>query len=513
MHGCHNMMNELPLGPGTWIDRYKITRRLAVGGMAEIYLADATGLGGFEKTVALKRILGRYALHPEFVTMFLDEARVAGRLHHPHIAQVYDIVSDGANYFIAMEYVDGRDLRHVRRANATLGEQLPLEYAVAITLGVAAGLHAAHEARCASGQPLHVVHRDVSPANILVTDDGSVKVIDFGIAKAEGRQTTTRTGTRKGKSQYMSPEQCLGATVDRRSDVFALGILLYELTTGVQLFAAESEHESMRRIVRAEFPTPRERRTYYPSSLEHIVMKALALDPEERYDTAQDFYSDLEAFAHSERLSTGPYRLGQYIQDLFEREQAADAELQRQFDRAETIEDGERASTRRDEPTGTIEVDDYIVEIDHATALTPSHSLVFEVDVDDFDEPTGKRRVPQLTVTARCLRKISLARKSAIPWTRQAIVDTVLALDPRRVNNRTLGIVGVFAFALLLALATPDEPMAYQPPAVEREELVVKQKQCEERLGKRPQALLVADEQWPDLSPTPCPGLGPAPNH
>ncbi len=317
MSTAHDLSTSFAcLAPGSAIGRYRILRRIAVGGMAEIYLATASGIEGFEKRVAIKRILPQFASIPEYVGMFLDEARLAGRLHHPNIAQVYDIGSDGDSYYFAMEFVDGRDVRHLRKALRARNTTMPLEHALAITMGVAAGLHAAHETRGPDGKNLRVVHRDVSPANILVGFDGSVKLVDFGIARSERRQTQTRVGVLKGKTCHMSPEQCLGEPLDRRSDVFSLGILLYELTTDGRLFGGETEYETMRLIVDGRVPPPALKRAGYPTALEDIVMRALERAPEDRYQSTGEMFVALERFARVQGLRVDPFSLATWVAEL-----------------------------------------------------------------------------------------------------------------------------------------------------------------------------------------------------
>src|SRR5262245_42270613 len=219
---------------GSRLGKYRIRRLVTVGGMAEIYVARTAGIEGFEKEVIVKRILPHLAADPEFVQMFLDEARLAATLHHPNIVQVYDIGRDEEHgYFFSMERVHGHDLGRVLAAAADRKRGLALEHALSIVAGLAAGLHYAHEQG--------IVHRDVSPSNVLVTYDGCVKVVDFGVAKAMANRSKTRDGAIKGKVSYMSPEQWRGLTVDRRSDVFALGILLFELTTGKRLFKGDND--------------------------------------------------------------------------------------------------------------------------------------------------------------------------------------------------------------------------------------------------------------------------------
>ncbi len=220
--------------------------------MAQIYLARQTGLGAFERHVVLKTILRERASDQRFVTMFLDEAKLAATLNHQNIAQVYEVDQADGAYFMAMEYVHGENARAILETTLRRGWTIPLELAVMIVSGAAAGLHHAHERRGKNGQPLNIVHRDVSPANIMVGYDGSVKVLDFGIAKAEERATKTVGGTIKGKYGYMSPEQCKGKPIDRRSDIFALGICLYELTTLRRAFKGNDDFETMKRIVAGE---------------------------------------------------------------------------------------------------------------------------------------------------------------------------------------------------------------------------------------------------------------------
>jgi len=305
------------LAPGTRLGRYELIRRLAIGGMAELYLARSTGIAGFEKLVALKRILPQYAEADDFVAMFLDEARLAATIHHSNVAQVYDIGSDADGLYFTMEYVHGVDLRAIVSTVVKRGELVPLEHALAIAIGAAAGLHAAHELTAPDGAPLSLVHRDVSPSNVLVSYGGCVKIIDFGVVKAARRQTETRAGTLKGKIAYMSPEQCMGADLDRRSDVFSLGILLWEMTTGVRLFAAESEYALLRQIVDHDAPRPSTVRADYPADLEAIVMRALSRSRDDRYATAQELQLALEELARRRCLSVSSVQLGSFVRGLF----------------------------------------------------------------------------------------------------------------------------------------------------------------------------------------------------
>jgi serine/threonine protein kinase len=295
--------------------RYRLVRRLATGGMAEIWLARQSGIAGFEKQVVVKRTLPQHAGDDAFITMFLDEARLIASLHHPNIVQVHDIGVEREHYFYVMEHLEGADLARVVRMLERQAERMPLEHAILIAMGAAAGLHAAHEARDVDGRPLDVVHRDVSPGNLVVTFDGSVKLIDFGVAKAARRRTVTRHGVVKGKIAFMSPEQLQCKPLDRRSDVFALGILLHELTCGGRLFDGASEFDIMKQIVERPVPRPGERVPGYPSALEAVVLRALARRPEDRFETALDLFVALEQVAGELGLSPSQWALGRWLRE------------------------------------------------------------------------------------------------------------------------------------------------------------------------------------------------------
>ncbi|HEU4731306.1 MAG TPA: serine/threonine-protein kinase [Kofleriaceae bacterium] len=297
------------------LGRYTLLRSLGAGGMAELFLARADGIEGFAKLVALKRILPHKASNERFVRMLLNEARLVAGLDHPNIAQVHDIGLEHGEYFFAMEYVHGQDLAHVL-ARAP-GHRLHLENALHIAIGLCAGLHCAHIARDGTGRPLDIVHRDVSPSNVLVSYQGAVKLVDFGVAKAATLVSETREGVIKGKYGYMSPEQCLGDPLDRRSDVFAVGILLWEMTVGRRLYAFKGELASLQRIVYVDAPRPSRFDPQYPEQLEHIVMRALARDPRQRYQSAEQLQLDLEQFALDHRLAVSAVSMAIEMKSLF----------------------------------------------------------------------------------------------------------------------------------------------------------------------------------------------------
>jgi tRNA A-37 threonylcarbamoyl transferase component Bud32 len=277
------------------LGRYRVLGHLAAGGMAEILLASLDGPAGFQKLVVLKRVLPHLASKSEFRRMFLDEARIVASLRHPNIVQVTELSKDGDELFLAMEYLEGESVQRLFERVGHAGRRLDYALGAHIVAAACAGLHAAHEHTGSDGAPKHIVHRDVSPHNLFVTYDGMVKVIDFGVATAADRYAHTSTGQIKGKFGYMSPEQCLAEPVDRRTDVFALGIVLWEATTGERLFRRDNEMQVLRAICDEPVPLPSTKREGYPPALERIVMRALSQRREDRYDTAADMRSELLA--------------------------------------------------------------------------------------------------------------------------------------------------------------------------------------------------------------------------
>jgi len=308
---------------GTVLGKYEILRKLAVGGMAEIYLARQRGTAGFEKLVVIKRILPNVAEDPTFVQMFLGEARLAATLQHPNIADVYDVDEFEGAPFFAMEYVHGQDVRHIRQAARQRDEHVPLAIGLAIVHGTASALDYAHERTAPDGLPLGLVHRDVSASNVIVSYDGAVKLLDFGIARASSHTHKTQTGTLKGKIPYMSPEQCRGMPLDFKSDLFSLGVVMYELTTGRRPFRGESDFEIMDQIVHKGAPPPSSVVTGYPPELEAIVLKLLAMQPADRYGSAEAMLHDLDPFIGAHRLWVSPKALGKYMKALFDDKIAA----------------------------------------------------------------------------------------------------------------------------------------------------------------------------------------------
>ncbi len=263
------------MSEGTQLGKYTLKRQLATGGMAEIWLGEQRGPGGFTKELVVKRILPHLANDEKFVQMFLDEARLAAQLTHPNIVQIFDLGEADGSYFIAMEYIRGHDLAQLREAGRAMGAPLDWLAAARIVADACAGLDYAHNFADSRGRPMNLVHRDVSPQNILVSDQGAVKLVDFGVAKAATSTHKTQTGAVKGKFAYMSPEQIRGEKLDGRSDLFAMGIVLFELLTGRRPFGADSELMALTAIMHHPAPDVQEINPNIPQPLRDVVAKAL----------------------------------------------------------------------------------------------------------------------------------------------------------------------------------------------------------------------------------------------
>ncbi len=297
--------------------KYRLIDRIAVGGMAEIFLALQVDGEGLETPVVIKRIRPHLSKHASFVKMFLNEARLAAQLNHPHIVQIHDLGKIGESYFIAMEYIFGRDMRRIIPKAEEMGIAFPMVYALRIASDVCAGLHYAHQKVDLYGNPLNIVHRDVTPENIFVSFDGTVKVLDFGIAKAANQVEQTRAGELKGKLSYMSPEQCHGKTVDCRSDVFSVGVALYEWLTGFKLFTGESEVAVMRSITEGKIYAPSYFKADIPEPVEAILMKALEKDRDKRYQTAAEMRAAIDAFLGTYEFTPTPLHLSNFLRQIF----------------------------------------------------------------------------------------------------------------------------------------------------------------------------------------------------
>ncbi len=301
------------------IGRYEVLNHLASGGMGQVYLARTTGLGGFERQVVVKTLdLSITDDDDAFVTMFLDEARLVGALHHQYIAPVYEVGCDEeGRYYLVMDYVHGETAEAVMRVASERSQRVPLAFSLTVASCVASALDYAHSLCAADGTPLDIVHRDVSLSNVMCGHDGAVKLIDFGIAKAANRATKTQVGTLKGKIGYLAPEQIHRRGVDHRADIFALGIVLYELTTGERAFRESSDLLTLERITKGEVRRPRDIVADYPAELEAIVMKALEVDPDKRFQDAAAMGRAIEKLAARMHVSLGHAAVVQVMSRLF----------------------------------------------------------------------------------------------------------------------------------------------------------------------------------------------------
>lgn len=280
--------------PPLLLGRYALYGEIASGGMATVYFGRLLGAGGFSRTIAVKRLHPQLAKDPDFVGMFLDEARMAARVQHPNVVTTLDVEQSGGELFLIMEYVHGESLSRLIRASLRRGEKVPPRIVATIMVGALHGLHAAHEAKSERGEPLGLVHRDVSPQNVLVGADGMARIIDFGVAKAAGRIQMTREGQIKGKLEYMPPEQLHGERLDRRTDVYAAGVVLWEALVGQRLFQGGFEGPDVVKILTAQVDPPSSRLPGLPTEFDSVTMRALHKNPAERWATAREMALALE---------------------------------------------------------------------------------------------------------------------------------------------------------------------------------------------------------------------------
>lgn len=366
----------------TQFGKYLLLDRLAVGGMAEVFLAKSFGIEGFEKIIAVKRILPTMAEDEDFIKMFIDEAKIAGHLNHANIVPIYELGKIGESHYIAMEYVWGKDLLQIMNRFRKMRKRMPAPMVAFIAAKMCEALEYAHSKRDRSGKPLNLIHRDISPQNVLVSYEGAVKLIDFGIAKAASRRTTTQAGVLKGKFGYMSPEQVRGLPIDARSDLFAVGTCMYEMLTADRLFVGESDFSTLEKVRHASVRPPSEIVNDCPKEFEEIVMKALALNVDERWSSAGDLHEALQRFLVNSRPTFTASKLAAWMVSGF------DAEVRKEKSRLDAFAAVKKASTGQTmrppgldrSPVPPVE-DEFEGE---ATAITTS--LFEEVDANDIVE-------------------------------------------------------------------------------------------------------------------------------
>ncbi len=296
--------------------RYRVLEKIASGGMAEVFRAESAGLEGFKKTVAIKRVLPHLSEKKQFIGMFLDEARVSAQLSHSNCVQVFDIGVGDNTYFIVMEYVDGADLKGVIEHRKKSGTPFPVEEACLICVRICEGLSYAHELTDNNGDSLHIVHRDMSPPNVLITRFGEVKIVDFGLAKANSQLEKSEPGIIKGKFSYLSPEAAQGLPVDAKTDIFAVGIILWELLAGRRLFMGDTDLETVRMVQQAKVPSIRQINPKVSTELERVLLRSLAGDPAARYQTARDFGRDLNNMLFHTGRAVSSFDIAQLVEPI-----------------------------------------------------------------------------------------------------------------------------------------------------------------------------------------------------
>jgi eukaryotic-like serine/threonine-protein kinase len=305
--------------------RYRVIERLAAGGMAEVYRAESAGLEGFKKKVAIKRVLPHLAEKKRFISMFLDEARLGAHLSHSNCVQTFDVGVGDNTYFIVMEYVDGCDLKilleWMRKANRAI---TPAQ-AVYITIKMCEGLAYAHALKDETGKSLQIVHRDISPPNVLITRFGEIKIVDFGLAKASSQLEKSEPGIIKGKFSYLSPEAATGQEIDHRTDIFAVGIILWEMLAGRKLFQGETDFDTVKQVQKAEAPSIRSINKSVDAALEQIIVKGLARDPNQRYLTAEDFGQALTRWLYTSQSVVSAFDIAKLVQDIVREKQTQKA--------------------------------------------------------------------------------------------------------------------------------------------------------------------------------------------
>jgi hypothetical protein len=422
-------------GPMRTIGRYALHAEIAAGGMAAIHIGRLLGPVGFARTVAIKRLHPPLAKDPEFVAMFLDEARLAARIRHPNVVSTLDIVATEGELFVVMEYVQGESFARLMRQARTQKQPIPQPIVAAIMVGVLHGLHAAHEARDEQGEPLRIVHRDVSPHNVLVGVDGAAHVIDFGIAKARGRMQVTRDGQIKGKLSYMPPEQLLGQGLDHRADVFAASIVFWEALTGRRLFEGIDDGDIYARVLHGELEPPSLYAPSLSSAVDSIVLRGLARDRNTRYPTAREMALAIEAVMPL----APPSRVGAWVESL-----AGDSIAER-MEQIADIEGGTAAGAPGDQTASSV--------LDSAGLDGQRITQGRVVPIRDRTAPTEPNGLPVAGPTRVDVGGRARARSAAGSPADDSLA--AVAGVPSRGSRRLLALAATGVVLALLALAAP----------------------------------------------------------
>jgi len=442
--------------------------------MADIFLARATSEADVERHVVLKRVLASRSRDPHFAKMFLDEARLASQLHHPNIAQVHDIGKLAGSYFFTMEYVHGEDVRHIMQRLAALRRPMPINHALHVAAGTLAALHHAHERSGAGGQPLQIVHRDVSPSNVMVAYAGVVKLLDFGVAKASERTHESHAGTVKGKIAYLSPEQCEGLKVDRRSDIFSLGIVLYEMLTGKRLFRRDSDFASMLAIAKEDAPPPSKERPELSPEIDRIVLDALARHPDDRYPTAAHMLEAIEGVVSKEHHAMSAFAMGRFMKELFGERPEPWLELEAAEEHTQHITITSELFMLDDELSSAV-----LLEASRGPALSPAETdleaqldaakPLFLAEEPDVVGPTPSARVRALERDSRRMKAMTPQQGSgrvAAPHVTPSSGTPRAPSEPRRAASQppqTTPSRGMPVADAPVESATPHVPLPLRP--------------------------------------------------
>jgi serine/threonine protein kinase len=428
------------------IGRYAMCAEIAAGGMATVHLGKLLGPVGFSRIVAIKALHPQFAKDPDFLSMFLDEARLAGRIRHPNVVSVFDVVSRQGELFLVMDYVPGETLARLARAARAQNERVPLPVALAVVAGALDGLHAAHEAKDESGAPLGIVHRDVSPQNILVGTDGAARILDFGVAKAVGRMQATRGDQLKGKLAYMAPEQLMRGPLDRGADVYAASIVLWELLTRERLFQGDDEISTYKLALDAVVRPPSEVLAELPQMLDAIVLKGLARNREDRFSTARDMARALEA--------TGLLASDREVGDWVER--VAQEPLASRARRLAQVEQGSSSGGEQD-PEQARDDASLMRKIDRRGAAEAATMIV---DSPPEDESSGALAAPAARAAPRRRSALLIGALACLLF-----ASALLLVRVSRQNPSPPPVQGVIA-APIREAPTSNAPAAIAPPVL-----------------------------------------------